>query len=257
MQLPTFDIITAACQDTWENRRDLVTFAFLPVIMAAIIGTLILAAIGDPEIVPGETKQIPTAFLLRWGFGNLVYWIVSMALYTVFAVAWHRRILIGPEGTTVGAAMHWDKRQSLYYRHLMLLIVNLSMLLLFTTVLLKQVIPIVLAMGAMLIVVCLLFSRAALTLPAAAVNAPMTIAESARLTNGNGWRILVCVLLPQLLAMLLTGGAVILISLPPAGVFETSMTAKFLLALAAQSINYTGFAVGITALSLAYRQLTA
>ena len=85
----------------------------------------------------------------------------------------------------------------------------------------------------------------------------MTIAESAQLATGNGWRILVAVILPQLLLMLITGVAVALLLISPDGVFGTSISALFLLALAAESVKYIGFAIGITALSLAYRQLTA
>ncbi len=257
MQLHVFDIITAACQDSWGNRRDLATFAFLPVVMAAIAGTLVLAAIGDPETVTDDPTQIPIAFVVRWAFGNLVYWIIGMALYTMFAVAWHRRILVGSEGSTIGAAFRWDQRQWRFFRHLTLLIVNLSMVLIFSVILLRLALPVVFVMAAVLIGVCLLFSRACLILPAAAIESPMTIAESAKLTNGNSWRILVAVVLPQLLVMLVTGVVFLLIYLPPAGIFETSITARFLLALVAQSVNYIGFSIGITALSLTYRQLTA
>ena len=285
MQLPVFDIITQAFSDTWENRGDLQAFAFLPVFMAAIVGTLIFSAIGDPEMLIGnpdvvvaapeavtetpgvvidegettadQTAQVPQSFAIRWLFGNLVNWIVNMALYTIFAVAWHRRILVGREAVSVGTTLRWGRRQWQFFRYLAMLIVNLAMLLVISSLLLKFVFPTILAFSGMLIVACLLYSRACLILPAAAIDKPMTIAESAQLTTGNGWRILVAVILPQLLLMLITGVAVALLLISPDGVFGTSISALFLLALAAESVKYIGFAIGINALSLAYRQLTA
>ena len=51
MQLPVFDIITEACQDTWQNRRDVAAVAFLPVLGVSIVGTVMTALIGDPRVV--------------------------------------------------------------------------------------------------------------------------------------------------------------------------------------------------------------
>ncbi|MCZ6839970.1 MAG: hypothetical protein O7G13_11925, partial [Alphaproteobacteria bacterium] len=86
---------------------------------------------------------------------------------------------------------------------------------------------------------------------------PMTVVESARLTNGNSWRMFLAVVVLPLLVILFGGIAILIVALPLADFIGASMTARFLTTLVAQSVNYIGFAVGITALSLAYRKLTA
>ena len=65
---------------------------------------------------------------------------------------------------------------------------------------------------------------------------------------------LAIVVLPFLIMLL---GSVIVLTLATSfsAFIGSSITAQFLLSIAVQSINYFGFAIGITALSLAYRQL--
>ena len=85
----------------------------------------------------------------------------------------------------------------------------------------------------------------------------MTFSQSAKLTNGNSWRMLLAVVVLPLAVMLFGGLLVLLIASPLFDSLGSSITAQFLLSLISQSVNYIGFAVGITALSLAYRELTA
>ncbi len=257
MRLPVFDIITEACSDTWENRRDFAAFAFLPVLAVSIIGTLMTTVIGDPRIIFDNPEQVPPPVVARMFFGTLFNWLAGLALYSVFAVAWYRRNLIGPEGMTIGASMRWSRRHWRFFRRLVLLIVNLFVLLFIATILLMSIIPIAPVLSALLIAIGLIYARAALVFPAAATDTPMTFGESARLTNGNSWRLLIAVVVLPFLVMLFGGIAVLIVAAPLAGIIGSSMSAQFVLSLIAQSVNYVGFAIGITALSLAYRHLTA
>jgi len=257
MQLPVSDIITAACRDTWEGRRDFAAFAFLPVLVVSIVGTLMATVIGDLRIIIDEPTQVPPQVVVRMFFGTLVNWLTSLALYTLFAVAWHRRNLIGPEAATIGAAMRWGPRHWRFFRRLLLLVVNLMALMFFLSILLMSIIPIAPVLSALLIAVGLIYARVVLVLPATATDTPMTLVESAKLTNGNSWRMFLAVVVLPLAVMLFGGIAVLIVAAPLAGIIGSSVTAQFLVSLIAQSVNYIGFAVGITALSLAYRQLTA
>ena len=108
-----------------------------------------------------------------------------------------------------------------------------------------------------MIVIGLIYARIALILPAAAIDTPMTFVESAKLTKGNSWRMMLAVVVLPLGVMLFGGLAVLVVAAPLTQLIGSSITAQFLLSLVAQSVNYAGFAVGITALALAYRQLTA
>lgn len=257
MQLPVFDIITQACRDTWENRRDFAAFAFLPVFVVSIVATLMAAVVGDLRVIFDNPGQLPPAAVARMFFGSLADWLARFAVYTVFAVAWHRRTLVGPEATTIGAAMRWGRRHWRFFRRLVFLFVNLFALMFFVSILLRNIIPLGLALSPMLISMGLIYGRVALVLPAAATDTPMTVVESARLTNGNSWRMFLAVVVLPLLVILFGGIAILIVALPLADFIGASMTARFLTTLVAQSVNYIGFAVGITALSLAYRKLTA
>jgi hypothetical protein len=257
MQLPVFDIITEACRDIWEGRRDFASFAFLPVLVVAIAGTLMGAVIGDPRVLLEDPAEVPPPVIARIFFGILVNWLAAFAMYTVFAIAWHRRTLVGREASTIGAAMRWGPRQWRFFRRLVLLIVNLMLLTFFLSLFLMRIIPLAPLLSALLIVVGLIYARVALILPAAATDTPMTFAESAKLTKGNSWRMMLAVVLLPLAVMLFGGLVVLLVAAPLAALIGSSITAQFVLSLVTQSVNYAGFAVGITALSIAYKQLTA
>ncbi len=256
MQLPVLEIITQSVRDIWQNRRDFGAFAFLPILVISIIGTLMSAVIGDMRIIIDDPTQVPPQVVLRMFFGTVGNWIAGFALYTVFAVAWHRRTLVGPEAT-IGAALRWGRRQWRFFRRLVFLIVNLMVLMFLLAVLLMAVVPIAPILSALLIAVGLIYARVALVLPATATDTPMTVVESAKLTRGNSWRIFMAVVALPLGMMLFGGLGVLILVAPIADIIGSSMTARFLVSLVSQTVNYIGFAAGITALSLTYRKLTA
>ena len=261
MQLPVSDIITAACRDTWQGRRDFVAFAFLPVLMLSIIGTLMVAVVGNPQIVITDQSLAPPQITGPQFVASMIMLLVSFIFYTLFAVAWHRRTLVGREATTIGAAMRWGRRQWHFLRRIVLLMVDLFALMIFLTAILsialKGVFPIVPVLIAIVIALGLIYARTALVLPAATTDLPMTFIESARLTQGNSWRMLVAIVLLPIGVMLAGRFAVLVFAAALGGLTGPSVTAQFLVTLLAQSVNYAAFAVGITALSLAYRELTA
>jgi predicted neutral ceramidase superfamily lipid hydrolase len=214
------------------------------------------AVIGDVRIIIDDPTQVPPEVVVRMFFGTVVNWLAGFALYTVFAVAWHRRTLVGPEAT-IGAALRWGRRQWRFFRRLVFLIVNLMVLMFLLAILLMAAVPIAPVLSALLIAIGLIYARVALVLPATATDKPMSVAESAKLTKGNSWRMFLAVVVLPLAVMLIGGLLVLILAAPLAGFIGSSMTARFLVSLVAQTVNYIGFAAGITALSLAYRQLTA
>ena len=257
MQLPVFDIITEACQDAWQNRRDVAAVAFLPVLGVSIVGTVMAAMIGDPRVVIDDPAQVSTLVVLRTFFGITVNWLFGIAFYSLFAVAWHRRTLVGPEAVTIGVAMRWGQRQWRFFRRLVLLAINLMALMFFLTILLMSFVPIALLLSGLLIAVGLVYARVSLVLPAAAIDTPMTFAQSAKLTAGNSWRMMLAVAVLPLVVMLIGSIAVLVVALLLGDIVTSSISVQLALSLLAQSVNYVGFALGITALSLAYRELAA
>lgn len=257
MQLPVFDIITEAVGDTWEGRRDFASYAFLPVLVMSIAATLITAWIGDLPTNVETAADVPPELLTRLFFGSLVYAFFSMWVYALFAVAWHRRILIGPESVTIGTAMRFGRRQWNLFRRLFSILIILFFVTLFLSFLLGNLVALRPLLGALPIIAGLVYARLALTLPAAATDTRMSFGEAIRLSKGNSWRLLFAVVLLPLAVWLIGGLSVLLVLAPLAELIGSSMTAQLLVSLIRHTINFAGLAAGITALSLAYRQLTA
>ena len=92
--------------------------------------------------------------------------------------------------------------------------------------------------------------RLALLFPAAAVDHRMTFGECWTTTRGNGWRLAVIVLLVAVPVWV----AANLLSAPIEYFGQTnSLTAILLAGLVDQTLGFLGVALGVTALSIAYR----
>ena len=123
------------------------------------------------------------------------------------------------------------------------------------SVLLSTILPIAPVIITLFIMSALIYARAALIFPAAATDKTMSVGESIKLTKGNSWRMCLAIVVIPFLIMLLGSVIVLMLATSFSAFIGSSITAQFLLSIAVQSINYFGFAIGITALSLAYRQL--
>ena len=255
MQLPVYEIISQACHDTWNNRRELTSVAFVPVLAVAVAGTIITAFNGDPRILLDNSEKLQTSLAVKLILGGVLNWLIGLVFYTLFAVAWCRRTLVSSETITVGAAMNWNRRHWSFFLKLILLIINLFGLFLLMSILLSTILPIAPILSALFIICGLIYARAALIFPAVATDALMTVGDSIKLTNGNSWRMCIAVAVIPFLIMLLGSVIVLMLATTFSAFIGSSVTAQFLLSIAVQSINYFGFAIGITALSLAYRQL--
>jgi hypothetical protein len=202
MQLPIFEIITEAISDTWSNRRDLATFAFLPVLLVSIVGTVITFIVGNPQVTVADQTLTPPQVTTPLIIGSMIMMAVVFVVYTLFSVVWHRRTLVGSEAVTVRASMQWGRRQWRFFGQLVSLLVRLFALLILLTTILSfafgGAFPGIPVLSAMFIVLGLIYARSALVLPAATIDNPMKFSESMRLTRGNSWRLLIAiVVLPR------------------------------------------------------------
>jgi len=255
MQLPVYDIINQAYHDTWNSRKELLSVAFVPVLAVAVIGTIITAFNGDPRILLDNSEKLQKPLAVKLILGGILNWLVGLAFYTLFAVAWFRRTLISSENITVGAAMNWNRRHWNFFIKLILLIINLFGLFFLMSILLSIVLPIAPILSALFIMTGLIYARAALIFPAAATDTIMSVGESIKLTKGNSWRMCLAVVVIPFLIMLLGSVVVLMLATTFSTFIGSSITAQFLLSIAVQSVNYFGFAIGITGLSLAFNQL--
>ena len=196
--------------------------------------------------------------------------IPSIALYAMFAVAWHRRYLIPEERPTVWSALRWDARKT---RFLLRLIITSVLGLLVVSVpllaaglaatgslvaltsgdfpLLDMVYTSFAGLIVGLIFLYLIYGRLFLCLPAAAIDDPADLKEIWRLGRHNTW---------QLFWIAMMVGA------PFAGVSSMwsgwvemasalGMTASLIVIFGEQALTYAGIAIGVSALSICYRRL--
>jgi hypothetical protein len=204
---------------------------------------------------------------------GLLFTLADLVPYVIFAVAWHRLILLGagsvaPERWTAWRRRHW---RFLGYAIALSLIAMLpfslpSLLALGGSALPGVIVP---ASVAAMVVAVWLSLRLGLVLPAQAIEARYGFADSWRQMRGHCLGLLLCLLVIQLVVLLPAG--VVLGALggpgdPEAaaalmteagegadGVLLLQVLPSFALA---QVMVYLGTAAGVTALSLAFRSLT-
>ena len=276
-RVPVFKTVLGAYAFVWQARKDFVSLAIPLVVVLAIVGALF--AWLWPPVFPFTPEEFKAAMTNRRGgstLGLIAFLLVNWVVYVVFAVAWHRRYLVPAEATTVGAALRWRRRQTrfLLLFILVFLIVGLvslvgsiviAVIAVFGVFLIGDVsqfrmwVPLI---GGVSVVVLLLtmpiYGRLTMWFPSTAVDHRMSLRQCWAFSQGNGWRLGVLILLAALPAIV----PVSVINFVSLGiVFDTglggSLTAQFILALVQNAIGFIGTAAGVSALSIAYRELMA
>jgi hypothetical protein len=181
-------------------------------------------------------------------------WAGAGALWILFAVTCHRVVLLDLHASDVRLVPGWGRRETLF---LLWLAVIYAVVLALGWVIFMVVVTVVgnvwtqatwflddeLLNYGWLVLATYLFARGALVLPAAAIDARMSLPQAVRLTHRNGWRmVLVVGFLPwgfHVLARLIYGDEPNI----PRGAIITALATLFLV-------------VEISALSLCYRELT-
>jgi|KBSSwiStaDraftv2_1062776.scaffolds.fasta_scaffold229742_3 hypothetical protein len=232
--LPLSEIVAQAFRLPWERRGDFIRALALP--------ALAIAAIRLGWWLAGD--QLGSA--LSWAA-----WAAHGAAWVLFAVACHRLVLLDLRGDDVPRVPGWGRPETVFL---------LAALLACATVMLAgmaALLPVALIvsivsdslwetishpLGAVL--GTYVFARMAPVLPAAAIGARVNLPEMWRRTRGNGWRLAFVVgVLPWALAYVSSvwGG-------DDPGIVVGIVTTALSVAL---------MAVEISALSIAYRLLTA
>ncbi len=267
-QLPVFSIIADAYRYVWQGRDSFMVTAALPVVALALFDIVVYVLFGPLQSTLVELTQdgIPTddpekaaalaSEALRAAGLGLGYSLVTFAFYVMFAVAWHRKWLIGPEQITLWSALKWEARKTRFmWRMIMLgLIAVLAAALLMSLV---QMLGNFLGAGALLVVSVvagLIFARLVLILPAAAVDEPVSLQQSWEAVRGNVWRVLLVVVAPALpISLALTVVMLIAFSVIEAAGLADTLSARFATSLLREAVSYVGIAVSVTALSVTYR----
>ena len=180
----------------------------------------------------------------------------------MFAVAWHRRYLIGNEGQTIGAALRWQAHHWHFAGRFVGMLVIVAVI--GWVVSLPMVYfagggvtpsAIAFAFFVTFFVLGLVYGRLLLVLPAAAKGDKMGFREAADRTKGKSWLMFGIGLLPPFPVF----GAMLLILTPItaalASAIGPSISLLLVILLAQQVFSFAAIAAGVTALSIAHRHL--
>jgi len=256
--LPVVSTIMTAYRFVWDDRQAFARVATVPVIVLALVGSLVGALVPEaPLPPPGEDGQIDPRDL-PIDVGALFRALLSLVFYVMFAVAWHRKWLLPNESVTVWSALRWDGRKTAFLGRLVMLIALAVLGALPVTIVvvaMAQAALLPLQFGAALIVIMVLmtFSRLSILLPAAAIDDRLGIKDCWLLTRRNGLRLFSIVVVPTLpvsLAQVVAVSAVFSL-MAGAGLAET-LTGTLIVTLLAETFSYVGIAVGVSALSVSY-----
>ena len=272
----------------WRERQDFLSLAFPAIVALGILSTL-LTWLAMSAVPTGEGKGTETDGLgIGLAFGGLVLGVVSLGVWVMFAVAWHRRYLFPDEATTVRAALRWSRRQT---RFLLLAIgvslvavgIGLLVLLVLATVgnLLQggetldpigpgegtepggagvSLFGVVISWLPMSVLVLswFVYARLSMLFPSTAVDHRMSFRECWQFTRGNGWRLGFIIALVAIPVSAIASLLSFLIAIPLTDLgLSGSLTAQFVGALIDETLAFIGIAVGVSALSIAYRGLMA
>lgn len=258
--LPILSTVIDAYRFVWDGRRVFILTAALPVVVLSLagIGLSLLPQQGLIQLDMPDRAEPVSALSVQDLAGSLI----SLLAYTMFAVAWHRKWLVGPEGITIWTALRWDQRKSRFLLRLIGIGVICTLSVFPMTLVLgilgsgmQAILPFAaLAISAL---AGLIFARLVPVLPAAAVDDPMTFRDAWGLVTGNNWRVLLICILPQLPISLLATMLVLLMAGLLGGLgLGGTLTGTLALNLMTETVSYFGIAVGVTALSITYRHLT-
>jgi hypothetical protein len=208
---------------------------------------------------------------LLWGIAKLILYAGIVILYSV---AWHRAYLIPGEPIHPKSAYRWQQRQTKFlmnYVKTTLVVVPIFLIGSFVAGLLATpfagggggtristfaVVWLIGTQMAVWIVVGAISARLSLLFPATAADEHMDLGTGWSLTYGNGLRLLGIIILSAvpfwiayLPVQLATYAGISLVGL------RSSLTANLLLAILEQGLGLVAVAIGVSALSIAYRRI--
>lgn len=197
------------------------------------------------------TVSLAITFLLtpeRIGGWAMVVALVSLLMFCVFAVAWHRFVLLGRRDTNFPIqfiAKHREVKYGYYLVIIFLLGMAVGLVVQVAWIGLSPSNPMAhfAALIAGPIAGALIAVRLAMLLPAIAIGAPTGIRAAWRQLHGSGWRLFI---------------ALVLVSIPPvvvSFVIEGLIAETITGVVVVQAISWLHSALLVTVISLAYRYL--
>ncbi|WP_259781308.1 hypothetical protein [Aestuariispira ectoiniformans] len=253
VELPLTEILVNAFKYVYEERKDFIALASLPIVALALISS------GLDFLMPGGGVTLNKMGLpVSVGPAYLIDFAVTIVFFTMFAVAWYRKFLIGEEDISVATALKWDGRKTRFLLRFIGLVLLMAFIMLPVTLGLSLITATIPAFGAvsiviMIAVVSLAYARGALWLTAGCVDDPIKLRDVWLGTRGNSWRLAILTLAPPLVIGLVEKLFVAAVAMVTQvlGVSST-LTAGLIFGLVVETSSYIGIAVVASALSMAY-----
>jgi len=266
MKIPVFATIGGSFRFFWHHRVQFFYLALPPVVVLAILFAM---AGTDTPFVPKlnqpytfKMSESPDAGAVWSALSGLAAFFIMVIVFPLYSVAWHRSYLVPNESVTIGSCYRWRLRHwSFLWSAIKMSLILLPVFMvggLFISFLAAAFPPIgILLIPILMIFIIVCYSRFSLWLPAAAVDHKMTLQQVLALTKGNGGRLSAILILTGLAVGILNGIANLGIVIAAGSLSMVgSLTQSLLTNLALYLILYAGMAVGISALSSAYKTLT-
>lgn len=195
---------------------------------------------------------------------SIVLYIIDSLIIVSFSVAWHRRCLLGLKQASATELLVWRPRHLRFLGYGVVLTAFLISVTLFLSVVATPFTTIAGTLFGLVILLLSLFAmiyvvtNVALAFPAAAVDDPHTgLLESCDLSHGHKWKIGVIlfagVLIPS--EIVLWGTAKLFYTQGPLNPWFSSIGSGAAVILIMNLINYVYIAVGVTALSILYKDI--
>jgi hypothetical protein len=290
-KLPVFATIGETYRFIGSQLSALVNYAMVPIILNSLFATLltfsVIAQMGGLAYVPGvdldpdQIANLPRIIDLSsprdMVIIGLLIGVAYYGMYVLFAVAWHRRYLLGPEATSPREIFVWRRRHWRFlWKGILIFILGGIVVGLIASVLVGILTAIISSIGlgpsgptssilfgviifvVVGIPISLLACSVLLVFPAAAIDEKrIGVFESFKLTRGNVWRIVFVFFIALYVPFtILSQGIAWLIATPYSlELWLGSVGLGFVVMLITHTINYAGIAFGVSILSISYRRL--
>ena len=203
-KLPIMATLREATYLVAQNRGDLLRVGLVFIVGFFAIGAIVINSLLPLVMTSEMGGSGPIAMDPRVPAGMLLTLVIEFLLFAVFAVGWHRVILLGTGSTGRGLGVQLGRRELRYFGRLWFCFVA-SFAIAFVVAFIEQFIgmataasPQALVLGAeaaYLLASAYVLGRLGPSFAALSIDRRLTFRESWSATKGNGWRILAIYLL--------------------------------------------------------------
>ncbi|MEP4379134.1 MAG: hypothetical protein ABJ215_14060 [Alphaproteobacteria bacterium] len=280
-KLPVWQTIKDGLGFIWTEKRAWFDYALIPIIVATAAPMLLgLLLVGTPIIGLASEAEINSLFqdLDFMFFAAIALGVlVSVWLYVAFAVAWHRRYLLGPQNTSARELIQWSRRHWIFVGRGVGYFVLLAAAMIPLVFVLNLILAsLIIALGpagpvlvpvivfALFLFVVVQIVGLSLAFPAAAIeDSELGLIAAWKLARGNRWRMcgiivfgtIVPTFIIQLILLAIVSAILIAVGLTADTSVTPSIAALVIIELVSQAISFLGIAIGVSMLSIMYRRL--